>query len=122
MPRGANPKREHEYEQMKERFEEEGRYPGREEEVASRIVNKQRSEYGETKEDKKQERDGTNEDRTLPIDRYRTLKTPQVAKEAEKLSPKQIDKVEKFEKEHKNRKGVIGALVKKKKKGGKKAA
>jgi hypothetical protein len=42
MPRGASPKREHEYQELKTEFEKEGRYPGREEEVASRIVNKQR--------------------------------------------------------------------------------
>jgi hypothetical protein len=29
MPRGASRKREREYEELKERFEEEGRYPGR---------------------------------------------------------------------------------------------
>jgi hypothetical protein len=49
MPRGANPKREHEYKELEQKFEKEGRYPGREEEVASRIVNKQRAESGETK-------------------------------------------------------------------------
>ena len=112
MPRGANPKREREYEELKERFEEEGRYKGREEEVASRIVNKQRAMYGETKEDKKQEREGTDADRNLPIEHYRTLKIPQVAKKAEKLSSKQIDKVERFENKHKNRKGAIAALDK----------
>ncbi len=52
MPRGASPKREKEYNELKEKFHEEHRYPGREEEVASRIVNKQRSEHGETKESK----------------------------------------------------------------------
>ena len=49
MPRGASPKREHEYRELEQKFEEEGRYKGREEEVAARIVNKQRSESGETK-------------------------------------------------------------------------
>ena len=39
MPRGASPKREHEYQKLKTEFEKEERYPGREEEVASRIVN-----------------------------------------------------------------------------------
>jgi len=50
MPRGASPKREKEYEELKGKFHKEHRYPGREEEVAARIVNKQRSERGETKE------------------------------------------------------------------------
>ncbi len=50
MPRGASPKREREYKELEHKFEEEGRYKGREEEVAARIVNKQRAEAGETKE------------------------------------------------------------------------
>lgn len=49
MPRGASPKREKEYEEIKEKFQEEHRYPGRENEVAARIVNKQRAQHGETK-------------------------------------------------------------------------
>ena len=50
MPAYWNPEREHEYDELKEEFEDEDRYPGREEEVAARIVNKQRREAGETKE------------------------------------------------------------------------
>jgi hypothetical protein len=50
MPRGASPKREREYKELEHKFEQEGRYKGREEEVAARIVNKQRAEAGETKE------------------------------------------------------------------------
>ena len=50
MPKGASPKREREYKELEHKFEEEGRYPGREEEVAARIVNQQRAEAGETKE------------------------------------------------------------------------
>jgi hypothetical protein len=53
MPRGASPKREHEYKELESKFKKEHRYPGREEEVAARIVNKQRKEHGETKEQKK---------------------------------------------------------------------
>lgn len=112
MPRGANAKREREYEELKERFHEEGRYKGREEEVASRIVNKQRAEYGETKEDKRQEKEGTDADRNLPIEHYRTLTIPQVEDKSKKLTPKQVDKVEQFEKKHKNRKGAVEALQK----------
>ncbi|MYM70897.1 hypothetical protein GTP55_03950 [Duganella sp. FT109W] len=48
MPRGASPKREHEYQKLERQFKKEGRYKGREEEVASRIVNKQRAASGET--------------------------------------------------------------------------
>lgn len=50
MPRGASPKREHEYEKLKDEFKKEHRYPGREQEVAARIVNKQRKQAGETKD------------------------------------------------------------------------
>jgi hypothetical protein len=50
MPRGSSPKREREYNELKEKFHEEGRYEGREEEVAARIVNKQRAEKVETKQ------------------------------------------------------------------------
>ena len=49
MPTGASPKREREYKELKSEFKKEHRYPGREEEVAARIVNKQRAEHGETK-------------------------------------------------------------------------
>ena len=59
MPRGASPKREREYNELKREFKKEGRYKGREEEVAARIVNKQRSEYGETKDEKRKDREAT---------------------------------------------------------------
>jgi hypothetical protein len=120
MPRGANPKREHEYEELKHKFKQSGRYKGREEEVAARIVNKQRAEYGETRQDKAEEHEGSSPDRNLPIEHYRHLTIPQVARKAENLSPKQIDKVERYEKRHKNRKGAADALEKDKKR--KKAA
>ena len=38
MPRGANPKREREYDELKRRFKRSGRYKGREAEVAARIT------------------------------------------------------------------------------------
>ena len=53
MPRGANPKREGEYKKLESKFKKEHRYSGREDEVAARIVNKQRKEHGETKDSKK---------------------------------------------------------------------
>ncbi len=49
MPRGASPKREREYKELVGKFKESGRYKGRQKEVASRIVNKQRARFGETK-------------------------------------------------------------------------
>ena len=63
MPKGANPKREREYKELEHKFEEEGRYKGREEEVAARIVNKQRAEAGETK-DARPARTGTGHRRS----------------------------------------------------------
>jgi hypothetical protein len=48
MPTGFNRKREHEYKKLVKDFHESRRYPNREEEVAARIVNKQRRENGET--------------------------------------------------------------------------
>jgi hypothetical protein len=108
----CKPKREREYEELKHRFKKEGRYKGREKQVASRIVNKQRAMYGETKEDKKQEKEGSDADRNLPIKHYRELTIPQVASKAKNLSEKQLNQVETYEKQHKKRKGVIGLIEK----------
>ena len=49
MPRGASPKRERQYEHIKQSARKSGRYGGRAEEVAARTVNKIRREKGETK-------------------------------------------------------------------------
>jgi hypothetical protein len=49
MPRGVSPQREREYKKIEKKIEKEGRYKGREKEVAARIVNKQRAKAGETK-------------------------------------------------------------------------
>jgi len=118
MPRGSNAKREREYEKLKEEFQESGRYKGREEEVAARIVNKQRAEYGETKAEKQEEREGSNPDRDLPIDHYRHLTVGQIEKKAKDLPPKDIGKIEDYEKKHKGRKTAVAALEKTKKKKG----
>ncbi len=49
MPAGASPKRERQYEHIKESAKKSGRYKGRAEEVAARTVNKIRAAKGETK-------------------------------------------------------------------------
>src|SRR6267143_739613 len=49
MPRGASPKRERQYEHIKQSAKKSGRYGARAEEVAARTVNKIRREKGETK-------------------------------------------------------------------------
>lgn len=53
MAEGFSPKREREYKELVKKFHESHRYPDREEEVAARIVNKQRKAHGETKDSKK---------------------------------------------------------------------
>lgn len=57
MSRGASPKREREYEELNERFAKRGRYGKRGPQVAARIVNKQRAQYGETKGEKREEKE-----------------------------------------------------------------
>jgi plasmid stabilization system protein ParE len=49
MPRGASPKRERQYEHIKESYEDRGVSEDEAEERAARTVNKQRREHGETK-------------------------------------------------------------------------
>jgi uncharacterized protein len=49
MPRGANPKRERQYQHIKQSAKKSGRYGSRAKEVAARTVNKIRREKGETK-------------------------------------------------------------------------
>jgi len=105
MPRGASPKREREYNELEEKFEKEGRYKGREEEVAARIVNKQRRESGETKEQK-----GKQADAGLPINNYQQLTVTEIRSRLDELSAAQVRKIRSFETAHKNRKGVLQAL------------
>jgi plasmid stabilization system protein ParE len=53
MPAGSSPKRERQYEHIKESYEDRGISPDEAEERAARTVNKQRAEHGETKSSKK---------------------------------------------------------------------
>ncbi len=112
MPRGASPKREKEYEELKDRFEKEGRYKGRATEVAARIVNKQRSRYGETKGARRQQREGKSTDEDLPIKGYRHLTIPQIKGQLGKLSRAQVRKIRQYEVSHKNRKSLLQAIDK----------
>jgi hypothetical protein len=52
MPRGSSPKRERQFEHIKETYEKRGQ-KGRAEEIAARTVNKERSEKGEAKSSSK---------------------------------------------------------------------
>lgn len=110
MPAGASPKREGEYKKLEHRFKQEGRYRGREEEVAARIVNKQRSQYGETREEKRKDKEGRSPDRGLPIKDYQTMTIAQVRSHLDALSRKAIEKIRAYESAHKNRKGLLAAL------------
>lgn len=49
MPRGSSPKRERQYEHIKESAEERGESPARAKEIAARTVNKERARAGESK-------------------------------------------------------------------------
>jgi hypothetical protein len=49
MPRGSSPKRERQYEHIKDSYEDRGVSADEAEERAARTVNKQRAEHGETK-------------------------------------------------------------------------
>ena len=110
MPRGSSAKREREYNELKSEFKKEGRYKGRETEVAARIVNKQRAQYGETKGEKKKDRQGKSPDRNLPIRDYQHKTVSQVARAIAKLSRSDLKEIQKYEKQHKGRKTLLEAV------------
>ena len=112
MPRGANPKREREYNELKRKFHKQDRYEGREEEVAARIVNKQRKEYSETKKEKAKDRRGESPDRSLPISNYQHLTISEISKKLGKLSKPDLKKIKSYEQKHKHRKGAVQAIDK----------
>lgn len=112
MPRGASPKREREYEELKDRFQKSGRYKGREKEVASRIVNKQRAQFGETKDERRKDRQGKSPDRNLPIEDYQHLTSSQIKSRLDTISRKEIRQIQTYERSHKDRKTVLGAIDK----------
>ena len=107
MPTGASAKREREYKKLEQRFKREHRYPGREEEVASRIVNKQRSQYGETKGERQKDREGRSPDRHLPIEGYQELTIAQIQRRLDGLSRSDLRKLRSYEVKHKDRKGLM---------------
>lgn len=112
MPGAWSAKRERDYEELKDEFKEEGRYQGREEEVAARIVNKQRAQYSETKEAKEKDREGRSPDEDLPIDNYDHLTVDQVKRKLDDLSEDEVEEIEDYEKAHKDRKTLIQSLDK----------
>ncbi|MGK5055687.1 hypothetical protein ACQ4WY_01950 [Janthinobacterium sp. LB2P49] len=112
MPVGANTRREREFKKLERDFRQEGRYPGREEEVAARIVNKQRAQAGETRAD------GEKTDHAvphasepgLPIAGYQHLTVAQIRDKLGGLSAAQRKHLRDYEAAHKKRKGVLQAL------------
>ncbi len=114
MPRGANPKREREYEELKQRFQKSGRYGKRGPEVAARIVNKQRAQYGETKAEKQKDRQGKSPDRNLPLAEYQHLTISQVSSKIQHLSKRELRTIETYERAHKKRKGVLQQIERRK--------
>ncbi|MER5307798.1 plasmid stabilization protein [Streptomyces sp. NPDC002773] len=57
MPRGSSPKRERQYEHIKESAEDRGESPKRAKEIAARTVNKERAQHGESKTSSKLSRE-----------------------------------------------------------------
>lgn len=110
MPQGANPEREREYEHLVKEFKEEGRYEGREEEVAARIVNKQRADYGETQEAQELDRRGESPDRNLPVENYEGMNIEEVLAHVDGLDRKQLRQILTYEKKHLNRTTLIEEL------------
>jgi hypothetical protein len=110
MPRGADQKREREYNELKEKFHKSGRYGNRADQVAARIVNKQRAQYGETKGEKQEEKQGKSPDKDLPLDHYRHLTIGQLKPRLASLSKGDLKQIEKYERAHKNRKGALDAI------------
>lgn len=109
MPKGASPKREREYKELERKFKQEGRYAGREEEVAARIVNKQRAASGETEEEEQAHR-ATAPERSLPIANYEELTAEQVLRRLDRLSLSELRRVRRHEARHKKRKGILEEL------------
>jgi ribosomal protein L13 len=74
------------------------------------IVNKQRAQYGETKSEKREEKEGRNPDKALPLDHYRHLTIGQLTPRLKSLSRRDLQKVKFYEEKHKNRKGALQAI------------
>lgn len=111
MPRGSSRKREREYDELKSEFKREGRYAGREEEVAARIVNKQRSQFGETKAARAKKKSGKAPDRGLPVNEYQHLTVDEISRRIQGLSFEEVRKLEQYERAHKNRKTLLRKLT-----------
>lgn len=110
MLRGASEKREREYKHLAAEFKEEGRYKGREEEVAARIVNKQRADMGETQAAQEDDRHGKSPDRNLPISEYDEKTINEIDSALDGLDEDDLDTVYDYEKTHRGRKTLLETL------------
>lgn len=110
MPRGASAKREREYKTLERKLAKSGRYGGRAQEVAARIVNEQRREFGETRGAKAQEARGDAPDGDLPIRGYQHLTVPQIVSRLDRLSAAQVRAVRRYEEKHRHRTTLLAAL------------
>ena len=114
MPVGANPEREREFKKLEKELTQEGRYPGCEEEVAARIVNKQRAQAGETQVAQNRQKAGKAArpaaGSALPIDGYQHLTVAQIRDKLGGLSSAQLQRLRVYEAAHKKRKGVLQML------------
>lgn len=107
----ARPERQEQVAELRQEFEDEGRSPEREEEVAARIVNKQRLLFGETAEQEAERKAGQAPDRDLPIRGYQRLTVPEVIRQTQKLDLAQLKEILKYERAHRKRKTLIAELL-----------
>lgn len=110
MPRGATAKREKKNHQLKRKFKKSTGYKGQEEDISTRIVNKQRVRLDETRVTPKKDKDGKSPDRELPIKNYPQLTITEVKKRLGRLSKSDLKKVSSYETKHKNRKTLMEVI------------
>jgi hypothetical protein len=110
MPRGSGKKREKEYKKLENEFRESERYIGREKEVAARIVNKQRAQFSETRDERRKDKLGESPDRNLPVADYDRLTVKEVANRLDSLSRKEVEQLRAYEQKHKKRKTLLEKL------------
>ena len=129
MPAGANSRREREFTKLEKAFKQEGRYRGREAEVAARIVNQQRAQAGETRaaqggdaanaanaanatnaRNAKNNAAGPQLEGDLPIDGYQHLTVARILARLDGLSAGQRKRLRAYEAVHKKRKRLLQVL------------
>lgn len=129
MPAGASSRREREFTKLEKAFKQEGRYRGREAEVAARIVNQQRAQAGETRaaqggeaanaanaanatnaRNARNDAAGPQLDGDLPIEGYQHLTVARILARLDGLSAGQRKRLRAYEAAHKKRKRLLQVL------------